>query len=358
MTPDLSAKKSGIKLFGSDGPDFDDGPLPPRNPRATQQKRPTKSKGKGRRGSSPDDTTEAAPEKPVFRLPSDDLDDPGGPIDHRDKAESEHAPDSGNEDDDGDDADLTATQIPTEARCPMCHEPVDGELLAKHSDRGGRMSIRKQTAFCRLHKRREAARAGSARGYPAATVDWAALEGRMAGHEGFLREVLEGSRASHYAAVLRAKVAAGRDRTLLKTEGSVTPGYYGPRGLRAMTDFVVRRLADRLRRAAVRDRLVAARGYTAYVQAVLVPELAARLVMEDLGVDEHEARRVLADSIDVGELLNDDDGEDHAVAGEDLVLLADSTVAGADSLDGDEVDDDIVAISDGEEQQEGKEDEE
>ena len=211
----------------------------------------------------------------------------------------------------------------------MCHETVDRELLEKHSDRG-RMSIRKQTTFCRLHKRRTAASSGSARGYPT-TIDWEGMEGRLAGHEAFLREVLEGQRASHYASVLRRKVEAGRERTLLKAEDSVTPGYYGPRGLRVMTDFVVRRLARPLRRRAVEDRLVAARGYTAYVQAVLVPELAARLVMEDMGVSEPEARDVLRDSIEVGELLNEDIG--------DVVATADADAAIADASDASDTED-------------------
>jgi hypothetical protein len=54
------------------------------------------------------------------------------------------------------------------------------------------------------------------------------------------------------------------------------------------------------------DRLVSARGSTMYLQSVVVPELAVQLIMEDMGVGEEEARRILTESTEVGELLNDE----------------------------------------------------
>jgi len=47
----------------------------------------------------------------------------------------------------------------------------------------------------------------------------------------------------------------------------------------------------------VQDKLVSARGHTTYVQAVLVPELAVQLIMEDMSVNQEEARAVLMDSV-------------------------------------------------------------
>ena len=54
---------------------------------------------------------------------------------------------------------------------------------------------------------------------------------------------------------------------------------------------------------------MAARGYSLYVQAVLVPELATRLVMEDMGVGEKAARGILKESSWVGDLLCEDEGD-------------------------------------------------
>lgn len=41
-----------------------------------------------------------------------------------------------------------------------------------------------------------------------------------------------------------------------------------------------------------------------YAQSVLVPELAVRLVKEDMGVDDDSARQILRDSIEIGQRLN------------------------------------------------------
>lgn len=232
-------------------------------------------------------------------------------VDYDDNA---HDLESGLHEDSDDDIDILATRAPKEARCPMCRELVDPELLEKHSDRG-RMNIRKQTAFCRMHKRRTALNSGNEKGYP--KIDWGTIESRLAKHESFMREILEGSRPSHYASLLKEKVESGKNRTLLKTDDSVTPGYYGPKGLRVMTDFIMRRLSSVIRKRAVEDRLISARSYTGYVQAVLMPELAVRLVMEDMDVGEGEARDILRDSIEVGELLHEETGDVVAYESED-----------------------------------------
>lgn len=51
-----------------------------------------------------------------------------------------------------------------------------------------------------------------------------------------------------------------------------------------------------------RDRLVSVKGPVFYVQAVLVPELAVRLVIENIGVED-DARRILKKSRHVEEIL-------------------------------------------------------
>lgn len=80
-----------------------------------------------------------------------------------------------------------------------------------------------------------------------------------------------------------------------------------------MTSF-----APKVRRLAASDKLIASAGVAGYVQAVLAPELAVMLVMEDMRVDEDEARAILRNSKEIGDLLNeeedemirDEDGED------------------------------------------------
>ncbi|KAF7540832.1 hypothetical protein G7054_g1076 [Neopestalotiopsis clavispora] len=190
-----------------------------------------------------------------------------------------------------------------EARCPMCDDLVDPILLKQYTS-NGKMNVKKQTAFCRMHKRKDAEVVQRTKGYP--TIDWDNLHVQLAKHEQHTKNILEGKQPSHYATILSERVEAGENRTLLRTEESLIPGYYGPRGLRVMTDYIMKRFSDTVRKRAIEDRLVSSRGYTGYVQAVLVPEMAVCLIKEDMRVDEDEARQILSDSRDIGELVNEE----------------------------------------------------
>ena len=57
-------------------------------------------------------------------------------------------------------------------------------------------------------------------------------------------------------------------------------------------------------RAADSDPLIGRAGVSAFVQHVLVPEVAVRLIAEDMGVGEAEAACILEESIDIGEKLH------------------------------------------------------
>ncbi|KAH6660331.1 RTC4-like domain-containing protein [Truncatella angustata] len=198
---------------------------------------------------------------------------------------------------------LDDAMFPKDPRCPMCHELVDPKLLKEFTAKG-RMNVKKQTTFCRLHRRKEAEGTRKMKGYP--KVDWNTLEPRFEKYDKLLKRILEGEQPSYYAAVLGGKVEAGESRTLLKAEENLIPGYYGPRGLRVMTDYIMRTFSDTLRRRTIEDRLVSSRGYSGYVQAVLVPELAVHLIMEDMNVSEEGARNIMSESSDVGELVHEE----------------------------------------------------
>ncbi|KAI1111355.1 RTC4-like domain-containing protein [Nemania sp. NC0429] len=257
-------------------------------------------RGSKARKPSPDSTKVEFSQRPVFKVPGiedfDSFDDLGSLESTATPGESQDAS--------WDHLEVEELQSTTISRCPMCHEEVDSELLEKHSNRG-KMSVKQQTAFCRLHKRLSAAAAGTEKGYP--EIDWEALDSRCGAHRGFLQNILEGKQASHYRNVLKERVDSGKNRTLLTSQDNLTPGYYGPRGLQVMTEFIMGALSDVIRRRAVEDKLISARSYTGYVQTVLVPELAVRLIMEDMSVTEERAREVLMESVEIGELLYEED---------------------------------------------------
>lgn len=74
-------------------------------------------------------------------------------------------------------------------------------------------------------------------------------------------------------------------------------------------DNIMSRFASKLRRLAASDKLISSGGVSRYVQAVLVPELAVLLIKDDMGVDEDRAREVMRDSVDIGNLLNEEEDE-------------------------------------------------
>lgn len=101
-------------------------------------------------------------------------------------------------------------------------------------------------------------------------------------------------------------------------------------------ETITKTLTPQLRRLAGSDKLIAGSGgVSGYVQAVLVPELAALLVMEDMHVDKQRAIEVLSESIEIGDLVNEEE-EDQSILGRErparnarpVVLLADQQPGG------------------------------
>ncbi|ROW11500.1 hypothetical protein VMCG_00931 [Cytospora schulzeri] len=195
---------------------------------------------------------------------------------------------------------------PDEALCPMCEEPVDKKWLGDFS-KNQRMSIARQAKFCHLHKKRSAKEIWAAKGYP--EINWETLESRIAGQHDFLESLINGEK-SYYGDVHKESINTGKNRTLLKTEDYPTPGYYGLRGMSIMTETIVEMFSALLRERAPRYKLISARGYTGFVQSVLVPELAVKLIREDMCLgDEEEARVVMEESRAIGEIIHDEKKE-------------------------------------------------
>ncbi|KAI2636044.1 RTC4-like domain-containing protein [Xylaria nigripes] len=267
---------------------------------------------KGRRP-SPDPVAVELSQRPIFKMP--ELEDIGsfGDNDLLGAAES-----FGIQETDWDGLEIEEQESTKIPRCPICHQEVDRELLEKHSTHG-KMNIKQQTAFCRLHKRKSAVDVGMNKGYP--NIDWRILGDRCSAHQAFLQNILEGTQVSYYRNAMKDMVESGKNRTLLTSNDNFTPGYYGPRGLRVMTDFIMRTMSSVIRRRAVEDKLISARSYTGYVHIVLVPELAVRLIMEDMSVTEEQARDILTESAEIGELLHEEDRDIICAQDEEDVAL-------------------------------------
>lgn len=182
--------------------------------------------------------------------------------------------------------------------CPWCGEPVDEELLKKFS-KGERMNVRMQTRFCQKHKKHTAMEAWESKAYP--TIDWDGLPQRIETHHDSLLDIVDGQE-SYYRSRLAERINAGEARSM-KKEDNLNPGYYGPRGFNLMCDRLVHRFSDLLKEKAVKDRVISGRGSAAFIQSVLVAELATLLIMEDMGVPYDEARDIMEESKAIGEIV-------------------------------------------------------
>ncbi|OAA45540.1 hypothetical protein NOR_03329 [Metarhizium rileyi] len=185
--------------------------------------------------------------------------------------------------------------------CPWCGEPVDKKLLDDFS-KGKRLNVRLQSKFCRKHKRKTAEELWQQRRYP--VVEWDGLEARFAKYHEPLLDVING-RASYFRSMHEKNISSGKARSM-KKEDNMNPGYYGSRGFNLMCDYLVSEFSALLKEKAVDDRVIALRGSAAFIQTVLVAELAVRLIMEDMKVSEEEARVILDESKALGEMIHEE----------------------------------------------------
>ncbi len=121
--------------------------------------------------------------------------------------------------------------------CPMCRVPVPVSLLYEYVARNPRMSVRDQSAFCRLHHHKSAEDTWTNRRYP--VIDWDGLDVRLQSFHHRMEEVLSGRAESLFRDRLEERVKGGRQRTLLQSleagaGAGMAPGYYGARGSRLM----------------------------------------------------------------------------------------------------------------------------
>ncbi|KAK3986682.1 RTC4-like domain-containing protein [Cladorrhinum sp. PSN332] len=189
--------------------------------------------------------------------------------------------------------------------CPLCKKEVDKDYHSNFTKSNPVWTVQNMQRFCKGHTKHSAKAFWAEQGYP--KIKWLELDDRISQHLPLLRSILEGKQSSHYSDLFKDKIKSGHNRTLLRSdELNLTPGYYGIRGLRQMSENLIHEFSAILRKRALEDNLIGARGYSTYLQAVLVPELAVRLIMDDMTVGEEEARKALRESSWVGEVLHDE----------------------------------------------------
>ncbi|CAG8414948.1 unnamed protein product [Penicillium salamii] len=195
---------------------------------------------------------------------------------------------------------------PPKSLCPMCKVEVDPEILAEFKSQP-KQRIREQQQFCESHKVRSALQQWEQRKYP--KIAWDQFETRVQSLFPAIEKLLIPDAPSYYRNTLDGILASGKAKNFrLTIDGKglevITCGYYGTKGASLMLDAVIARFSRSLRRLAATDRIVKTAGVAGYAQCVLVPELAMRLVKQDMGVDDEEARQIMRESMDIGQKLN------------------------------------------------------
>jgi RTC4-like domain len=191
--------------------------------------------------------------------------------------------------------------------CPICKAPVSSESLSTlHASLAtarphDRSRFNQQAAFCRSHREASGRAEWKRRGYPG--IDWTTFTERLGQYRPVMLAVLQNTQPGHFRAELETQLAARRTKgehareTLAREfmrdgDSAETVGYYGGRGAGAMMNWLAISLAKPLREAQNKDPLVQACGsVSAFVQRVLVPELATLLLVEDIrakGADEEK----------------------------------------------------------------------
>lgn len=202
--------------------------------------------------------------------------------------------------------------------CELCGEPVDKafkEDFELEQCGGRRMNLRMQESFCQAHTARTAQQTWRVRSYP--EVDWTKLNDRLEQYHKHLAAIIDQRTHSEYRDALEQKVRDQSTRSVMRGAKSMTDGaevgYYGSRGAKVMSDYIMKTLSGKLRQSAGSDSIVGAKGVaggiSGYVQSVLVPELALMLIMDDLEVSREEARTIMQESTELGQALHQEQDE-------------------------------------------------
>jgi len=231
------------------------------------------------------------------------------------------------------------------AVCPVCKDQVDREFLEEFNN-GKRLRSRQQFRFCKAHKARSARSEWAAKGLP--EIDWSNFDRRLQKYHPIIDDIVKGTRASFYRNAAEDRMNQLKAMTVQHmwddTAGvdGVSPGYYGSRGARLMyvspilfypvflqslpasrhplsrsgssltvrsSENLTSNFASKLRRRAPTDKTISTGGVAAYIQSVLAPELAVLLVMDDMKTDADNARAILKDSTDIGNLVNEEEDD-------------------------------------------------
>ncbi|KAK9379825.1 RTC4-like domain-containing protein [Kockiozyma suomiensis] len=191
--------------------------------------------------------------------------------------------------------------------CPLCNSPLSQSIR----DRFGALEdrLKRSYAICREHKKETVLATARGRNYPT-TFDENELERRaqQVVTEIDIQAILSGEQHSIYherAKTVSLKYSRRLDalQQMEAGQGEMLPGYYGLHGNGVLLRVALLACDRAIRRAATKDRWISNLSVTGYVAAVVVPEMAVRLIMSDQQCDAPTAEGIRRASIAYGQVM-------------------------------------------------------
>ncbi|KAG0133226.1 hypothetical protein HOY82DRAFT_556577 [Tuber indicum] len=192
--------------------------------------------------------------------------------------------------------------------CQGCNEPLPTGFLDTWKNGNfseGHIPMLEWMDICTEHKAVSLREEWMERGYP--EIDWKGMKKRIETHYKPIKAIVHGETESPFMAIFKQQEKDVRGNPILliqKDHRLQYPGYYGPRGANIMLHWLLRRFGNEITTHNNETSNLAHSSAAAFVQAVLVPEMAVRLIMEDMKITEKRAREVLEESRSIGEILN------------------------------------------------------
>lgn len=214
--------------------------------------------------------------------------------------------------------------------CNICKAPLPPDFITSYIDPNlSYIPLDTWSLIHSSHLRTAAEAEWRSKGYP--SIDWSNLRHHALKLVSKLDPIIEGQKASPFRELFDRLVTETRGQAiklLTRTnadgsaggpvEGIGAPGYYGPRGSNIFLHVITEQKMRLLERASRREPgTIGKGGIQAYVQAVLVPELAVLLIEEDMDVGRKKAYEILEESADVGRRLNGEGVEEDVYGNKD-----------------------------------------
>src|SRR5579859_717418 len=214
-------------------------------------------------------------------------------------------------------------EVVEERRCPFCYKVLPDSFTESPPT-----ASRARVIFCQQHENAEILEMGKLKQYPS-SFNTKRLRSRIQSLFPEIKAVIKSPTESEFLALQRTKTSrknAAAPMIQMKLMEDSQPGYYGPQGAELISQIMMEKFGDTIRR---KDKLFSALkfcgGVTGYVSTVLVPEVGVRLIMEDMCVDWEKAKEIMKESVEYGAVVNasvevsdDDEDEDDSDMNSDL----------------------------------------